>query len=68
MSVLGVCDSCKQDDNVMLYPQSKKWLCDECWQEYEQFDRDQDNEREECNICGSPYHSTIGCEYDEFEA
>lgn len=67
MSVLGKCDSCGQLDNCMLYPPAKKWLCDECWSEYERFDEEY-NEPDECDHCGSRFHSTFRCDYDEYEA
>lgn len=66
MSVLGICDSCGQLDNCMPYPPAKKLLCDECWSEYERFDQEQD-EKDPCDRCGSHFHSTYWCDFDEQE-
>lgn len=55
MSVLGKCDSCGQLDNCMLYQPGKKWLCDECWSEYETIDEPDD----ECDQCGRNHNPAM---------
>lgn len=67
MSVISVCGSCGLLDNCMLYLPAKKWLCDECWNEYEKVDSENE-EHEPCDECGSKFHSTMHCDFDEFEA
>lgn len=63
MSVLGACDSCGQLDNCILYPPSKKWLCDECWFESEKVDQEFEEEIE-CDHCGSQFHRSFFCNED----
>lgn len=65
MGVLGQCDSCGQLDLCMLEPKLKKWLCDSCWDEYERLYSYDDDE---CDHCGSRFHSTFRCDFDEEEA
>lgn len=67
MGILGECDSCGQLDLVRLYPDLKKDLCEECISDFELFAQ-KDDDDEECDHCGSPYHLTRYCNFNQEEA
>lgn len=56
---MTVCDSCGEIDMSSIGP-----LCRQCEDDIQQFDDD----KHECDYCGSRYHSTMSCEFDEQEA